>query len=107
MVDNDSFNELIDVRLARNLVVALRDRHQGGTETDGQVVGVHHVVLTVLRQAGAEGKEESFRGHYIIFLSETYKMHKSDNAHNHKMSFLICIIFGCIAVCVSLLEDQY
>lgn len=51
-VDDDSFNELIDVGLARNLVMAFWDRHQRGAETDGQVVGVHHIVLAVLRQAG-------------------------------------------------------
>lgn len=52
MVDDDSFNELVDVGLARDLVMAFWDRHQGGAETDGQVVGVHHVLLTVLGQAG-------------------------------------------------------
>lgn len=52
MVDDDSFNELIDVGLARDLVMAFWDRHQGGAETDGQVVGVHHILLTVLGQAG-------------------------------------------------------
>lgn len=54
MVDDDSFNELVDVGLARDLVMAFWDRHQGGAETDGQVVGVHHVLLTVLGQAGRE-----------------------------------------------------
>lgn len=48
MVDDDGFNELVDVGLARDLVMALRDRHQCGTKTDGQVVGVHHVLLAVL-----------------------------------------------------------
>lgn len=57
MVDDDSFNELIDVGLARDLVMAFWDRHQCGAETDGQVVGVHHIVLAVLRQAG--GMERS------------------------------------------------
>lgn len=57
MVDDDRFNELVDVGLARDLVVALGDRHQGGAETDGQVVGVHHVLLAVLGQAGRKGKQ--------------------------------------------------
>lgn len=52
MVDDDRFNELIDAGLARDLVIAFWDRHQRGAETDGQVVGVHHVLLTVLGQAG-------------------------------------------------------
>lgn len=50
MVDDDRFNKLVDMGLTRNLVVALGDRHQCGTETDGQVVGVHHVDLAVVRQ---------------------------------------------------------
>lgn len=57
MVDDDSFYELIDVGLARDLVMAFWDRHQRGAETDGQVVGVHHILLAVLRQAG--GTERS------------------------------------------------
>lgn len=52
MVDDDSFNELIDVGLARDLVMAFWDRHECGAKTDGQVVGVHHILLAVLRQAG-------------------------------------------------------
>lgn len=58
MVDDDGFNKLVDVGLAGDLVVALWDRHQGGAEADGQVVGVHHVVLAVLGQAGHKGQEE-------------------------------------------------
>lgn len=56
MVDDDGFDELVDVSLAGDLVVAFGDRHQGGAETDGQVVGVHHVFLAVLRQAVGEGE---------------------------------------------------
>ena len=62
MVDDDSFNELVYVSLARDLVVALGDRHQGGAETDGQVVGVHHVIIAVLRQAGRKGKQSHSEG---------------------------------------------
>lgn len=58
MVDNDCFYEFVDVGLARHLVVAFRDRHQGGTKTDGQVIGVHHVLLTVVRQAVQRAKGE-------------------------------------------------
>lgn len=56
MVDNDCFNKFVDVGLARDLVVAFRDRHQGGSETDGQIIGVHHVLLTVVGQAVQKGK---------------------------------------------------
>lgn len=57
VVDDDSFNEFVDVSLAGDLVVAFRDRHQGRAEADGQVVGVHHVFLAVLGQTG--GKEKT------------------------------------------------
>lgn len=75
MVDDDGLNELIDVGLAGDLVVALWDRHQGGAETDGQVVWVHHVVVAVLGQAVQEAKQRH---------SETasiYNIHKADYAH--------------------------
>lgn len=68
MVDDDGFNELVDVGLAGDLVVALWDGHQGGAEADGQVVGVHHVVLAVLGQAGRKGQEQSLRGQFLLFL---------------------------------------
>lgn len=61
MVDDDGFDELVDVGLAGDLVVAFWDRHQRGAEADGQVVGVHHVVLAVLRQAGGT-ESQSVRG---------------------------------------------
>lgn len=57
MVDDDSFNEFVDMGLARNLVMTLWDRHQGGAKTDCQVVGVHHVFFAVLRQAGQKRKQ--------------------------------------------------
>lgn len=57
MVDDDSFNEFVDMGLARNLVMTLWDRHQGRAKTDCQVVGVHHVFLAVLRQAGQKRKQ--------------------------------------------------
>lgn len=59
MVNNDSFDKLIDMGLAGDLVVAFWDRHESGAETDGQIVGVHHVLLTVLGQVVEEGKEVS------------------------------------------------
>lgn len=74
MVDDDSFNELVDMGLARDLVVALGYRHQGGTETDGQVVWVHHVILAVLGQAVQKGKQcllETIKSSF--FLNIPYK----------------------------------
>lgn len=51
VVDDDGFDQLVYVRLGGDLVVALGDRHQRGAEANSQVVGVHHVVIAVLRQA--------------------------------------------------------
>lgn len=48
MLDDDGFDQLIHVGLAGHLVVALRHGHQRGSEADGEVVGVHHVLLTEL-----------------------------------------------------------
>lgn len=70
MVDDDRFNELIDVGLARDLVMAFWDRHQGGAETDGQVVGVHHILLAVLRQAG--GTERSSHLELVPLANKTF-----------------------------------
>ena len=49
VLDDDGFDQLVHVGLAGHLVVALRHRHQRGPEADGEVVGVHHVLLAELR----------------------------------------------------------
>lgn len=51
MVDDDRFDQLVDMSLAGDLVVAVGDGHESGSEADSQVVWVHHVLLTVLGQA--------------------------------------------------------
>lgn len=58
-MDDDRFNEFIDVGLAGDLVVTFWDRHQGGAKADGKVVRVHHVVLTVLGQTGWRRKKKN------------------------------------------------
>lgn len=63
-MDDDGFNELVDMGLAGDLVMALGDRHQGGAEADGQVVGVHHVILAVLRQAGTREQNGKGQSHF-------------------------------------------
>lgn len=73
MVDDDGFNKLVDVSLAGDLVMALGDRHQGGAETDGQVVGVHHVFLAVLRQAGRKGKQS-----HLEVITSSFPKHTQD-----------------------------
>lgn len=69
MVDDDSLDQLVHMGLTRDLVMTLRDRHECGAEADGQVIGVHHVVLTVLGKTAekhggknGKGKSEMFLG---------------------------------------------
>lgn len=54
MVDDDGFDDFIDMRLAGYRVLPIRDVHEGGPEADGQVVGIHHVLITVLGKARRE-----------------------------------------------------
>ena len=58
IVDDDGLDDLVDLGLARHGVLAVGDGHEGGAEADGQVVGVHHVLVTVPGQAGGGGREE-------------------------------------------------
>lgn len=57
MVDNDGLDDLIDMGLARHLVLGVRGGHEGGAKTNGQVVGVHHVLITVLGQTANTQQE--------------------------------------------------
>lgn len=59
MVDDDSFDDFIDMRLAGYRVLPIGDVHEGGPEADGQVVGIHHVLITVLGKVIEESKEVS------------------------------------------------
>lgn len=51
MMDDDSFDYLIHMCLARHLVLYVWNRHQGWPKTNGQVVWIHHVFITVLWKA--------------------------------------------------------
>lgn len=51
MVNDDCLDDLIDVSLAGDLVLALRGGHERGAKAYSQVVRVHHVLITVLGQA--------------------------------------------------------
>lgn len=51
MMDDDSFDYLIHVCLTRHLVLYVWNRHQGWPKTNGQVVRIHHVFITVLWKA--------------------------------------------------------
>lgn len=51
MVDDDGLDDLVDMRLAGDLVLAVGCGHECGAETYGQVVRVHHIFIAVLGQA--------------------------------------------------------
>lgn len=53
VVDDDGFDDLIDVGLAGHRILPIRNVHQRGPEADGQVVGIHHVLIAVLGQAAS------------------------------------------------------
>lgn len=59
MVNDDGLDDLVDVGLAGHLVLAVRRRHECGAKAYGQVVRVHHVLVTVLGQAGR--RREQYR----------------------------------------------
>lgn len=54
VVQDDRLDDLVHVRLTGHLVERLRRGQEGGAEHDGQVPGVHHVLVAVLREAGNE-----------------------------------------------------
>lgn len=51
-MDYDGFDDLIDVGLAGDLVLAVWCGHECRAKTYGQVVWIHHVLITELGQAG-------------------------------------------------------
>lgn len=68
MMDDDGFDDFIDVCLAGHGVLPIRNVHEGGPEADGQVVGVHHVLVTVLREATRKEAPTSHLGKGVFFL---------------------------------------
>lgn len=50
MVNDNGLNDLINVSLAGHGVLVIWYWHQCRTETNSQVVGIHHVFITVLRK---------------------------------------------------------
>lgn len=59
VVNDDCLDDLIDVSLAGDLVLALRCGHECGAEAYGQVVRVHHVLIAVLGQTGGGQRQDS------------------------------------------------
>ena len=47
-MNDDGLDDLVDRGLVGHLVTVRWDGQQGGAETNGQVVGVHHVLIAVL-----------------------------------------------------------
>lgn len=62
VVDDDGLDDLVDVGLAGHLVLAVRCGHKCGAKTYGQVVRVHHVLVTVLGQAGKRRRQRMENG---------------------------------------------
>lgn len=48
MVDDDGLDDLVHVGLTGHGVLVIWDGHQCGAKANGQVVGVHHVLVAVL-----------------------------------------------------------
>ena len=48
LVEDDVLYRLVDVAVVLDLVKVGWDRHQGRPEADGEVVRVHHVLVTIL-----------------------------------------------------------
>lgn len=74
MVDDDCLDDLIDVSLAGDLVLALRCGHECGAEAYGQVVRVHHVLIAVLGQTGGGQRQDS---RYVQKASQTENLYSS------------------------------
>lgn len=62
MMNDDGFDDFIDVCLAGHRVLPIRDVHEGGPEADGQVVRIHHVLVTILGEARREHVPTSHLG---------------------------------------------
>lgn len=65
MVDDDGFDDLIDMGLTGDLVLSVGGGHEGGPKADGQIIGVHHILIAVLGQAVRQKIEQS--GHLARF----------------------------------------
>lgn len=59
VVDDDGFDDLIDMSLTGNLVLSVWGGHEGGAKADGQIIGVHHILVAVLGQAVEHKIEKS------------------------------------------------
>lgn len=58
VINDDGFDDLIDMGLAGHRILPIWNVHQSGPKADGQVVGIHHVLIAVLRQAASTSVRE-------------------------------------------------
>ena len=57
MEDEEVHDELINQVLELDLISLLGDGNEGGAETDGKIVRIHHVLIRELGQVVEEGEE--------------------------------------------------
>lgn len=76
VVQNDRLDDLVDMRLTGHLVQRVGCGEQGGAKHDGQVPGIHHVLVAVLgKTAGGHFSVETFEGRvasaqHLLLLTE-------------------------------------
>lgn len=92
MVQYDRFDDLIHMRLTSHLVKRVRRGQEGGSEHDGQVPSIHHVLIAVLRKAVGKGNS---------LIVETFTQEISCNPVAH---CVICVWQNnhCLKMCVLL-----
>jgi len=80
VVDDDGFDDLIDMGLAGDLVLSFWSGHEGRAKADGQIIGVHHVFITVLGQAAGNMNK-------LLGNQQKKKQDGSDLARNQTVKF--------------------
>lgn len=70
VVDDDGFDDLIDMGLTGDLVLSVRGGHEGGSKADGQIIGVHHILIAVLGQAVRH--KIGLSGHLALYKKFTF-----------------------------------
>lgn len=88
MVDDDGFDDLIDMGLTGDLVLSVGGGHEGGPKADGQIIGVHHILIAVLGQAVRQKIEQS--GHLARFKKLTIPLFSLKSSTQMCLSFIIC-----------------
>lgn len=74
MLEDHGLDKIIDLWLPSNSIISIHAPQQAGAEANGQVVGLHHVFVAVLRHTGerrAHKKNDSFLHGCSLFLTIT------------------------------------